>query len=614
MVLSTWNQSSVGGSPLYNLYTPNNYVSGCTATAMAQVLRFHVYPTASVGTSPFSIQVCNTATTRALRGGNGAGGPYDWANMILNPDSSVTPEQRAAIGALVADAGVAAHMNYCSGGSGASISDAATAFRTTFGYANAVCALPSGGDAAIGRSALINSSVDAGYPVIVSIYSSSSGHAIVCDGYGYNASTMYHHMNMGWGGYSDAWYNLPTVGGYSTVSYCAYNIFPASTGEIISGRITDESGAPVSGAVVTAARAAGGSYTATSNARGVYALRFVPSASTYTLSVSHPDYAFGTRQVTNATSSNYSSTTGNVWGMDFTGISGPRGSLSVIITPESLANVGAQWSIDGGAWNASGAMVSNVAARAHTIRFKGVPGWMEPQPVSVTVAANVTTARTAAYRELGTRGGSLLAMGFPVAVSGPHGEYAYAFPSPTLSTDWLNTNNASLSWSPTGGVETFYGMALARCFSLALTKSDYANVDVTVRLRLRENYANKNAAGIYVRGNPGTQNSLGVWDSGYYFCLLNNGQVLVRKFTAGSVVTELSSGFLQTTNYIPSDWNDVRVVADNSTLSFYVNGAKVFATTDTALKSGKVGIEFYDGSPYSYSGWLDVDQVTLKNF
>ena len=47
-----------------------------------------------------------------LRGGNGTGGPYNWGNMALFPDSGMNLTQRKALGALAFDAGVSVNMNY----------------------------------------------------------------------------------------------------------------------------------------------------------------------------------------------------------------------------------------------------------------------------------------------------------------------------------------------------------------------------------------------------------------------------------------------------------------------------------------------------------------------
>ena len=89
LVGSTWSQSTVAGANCYNYYTPNNYVCGCVATAMAQLVRFHSFPVAGVGTQSFFIYVNGSLQTRSLLGGNGSGGSYDWNNMPINPDSSI---------------------------------------------------------------------------------------------------------------------------------------------------------------------------------------------------------------------------------------------------------------------------------------------------------------------------------------------------------------------------------------------------------------------------------------------------------------------------------------------------------------------------------------------
>ena len=42
LMSSTWGQSTVGSLNTWNYYTPNNWVCGCVATAMAQLMRFHL--------------------------------------------------------------------------------------------------------------------------------------------------------------------------------------------------------------------------------------------------------------------------------------------------------------------------------------------------------------------------------------------------------------------------------------------------------------------------------------------------------------------------------------------------------------------------------------------
>ena len=46
------------------------------------------------------------------------------------------------------------------------------------------------------RNNMVNPNLDASHPVLFGISRPGGGHAIVGDGYGYNASTLYHHLNM----------------------------------------------------------------------------------------------------------------------------------------------------------------------------------------------------------------------------------------------------------------------------------------------------------------------------------------------------------------------------------------------------------------------------------
>ena len=348
LVQSRWSQeTSYGNNACYNYYTPQwdgqqpvwyiadpaNYPCGCVATAMAQLMRFYQHPVAGVGTATFPVSVCGWSTSRALRGGNGLGGSYFWSQMVLVPSSSTTAVQREAIGALCYDAGVSVNMDYCYNGSGTDLLLAGNAFRNTFGYANATKGHNGGADIGTGLNAMVNPNLDAGYPVLLGVLGYyAGGHAIVCDGYGYNVSSLYHHLNLGWAGTDDAWYALPnietSVYTFSLVRKCIYNVFVTGSGEIISGRVRDGYGNPVSGASVTATRTGGGSYSASTNPRGVFALAKVLAASQYTITVAKAGYTFPTRVVTTGTSTDNGSVSGNVWIPDFVGTGFAVGSIT----------------------------------------------------------------------------------------------------------------------------------------------------------------------------------------------------------------------------------------------------------------------------------------------
>jgi hypothetical protein len=342
-IQSRWDQETICyGCPTmfacFNYYTPpyaagtiGNYPCGCNSTAWAQIMRYFQYPTQPVGTMSFSIEVDGVATTRALRGGDGLGGPYNWNQMPLVPDERTTEEERQAIGALTADIGAASHTSYSgvsAGGSAGWLSD--SELKSVFQFANAI--MESGLSSRLGDE--VNANMDAKLPVYLTVWSESDGHAMVCDGYGYNLSTLYHHLSLGWSGSGDAWYNLPNVAAFTSVGAFFYNIFTNGTGEIISGRVVAGNSVPLFSATVTATRAGGGEYTATTDTNGIYALVKVPSASQYSLTVTKMGFIATNASFSTGTSS--LGDCGNVWGADIALI--PEiGPPSIVRQPESQA-------------------------------------------------------------------------------------------------------------------------------------------------------------------------------------------------------------------------------------------------------------------------------------
>jgi hypothetical protein len=212
---------------------------------MAQLMRHHQHPATGIGVNEFTIRVDNVEQTAYTRGGDGSGGPYQWSDMVLAHDCSTSEMQRQAIGTLCYDAGVAVKMGYSTGASSASTYAATEAFKTVFKYSHAVrgynwdSVSKDFHNIGPGLNGMVNPNRDAGNPVILAIVREDGGHAVLCDGYGYNSSTLYHHLNMGWYGKYDAWYNLPTIDSdppYNIITECIYNIFTSDSGEIISGR------------------------------------------------------------------------------------------------------------------------------------------------------------------------------------------------------------------------------------------------------------------------------------------------------------------------------------------------------------------------------------------
>src|SRR5574344_348550 len=342
LVKSRWGQDinsiySNYGDPCYNYYVTNRYVSGCAATALAQMIRFHRYPSASVDRHSKTCAVNGVQKSFQM-----IGGVYDYDKMKLVPedcpsvswyDGGATEAERQEIGKLTYDCGVAMQMNWTSQGSSAGGAAANQPLTNIFRYANAKTTTYESGltDAAYLKK-VIYSNLDGGYPVLLSIDGSSGGHPVVADGYGYAGEVLYTHLNMGWSGVEDVWYALPEVTtsqfAFNIIKGVVYNIFPTNRGEIVSGRVTDSFGYAVEGASVSIAHNGVLKGSATTSSSGIYAF-VVDSGKSYVVTASYEN-ASAVASATTLTSvdsyvtlnvGSYSTdgkavTCGNVWGCD----------------------------------------------------------------------------------------------------------------------------------------------------------------------------------------------------------------------------------------------------------------------------------------------------------
>ena len=343
LVQSKWSQAAACGEYCYNYYTPFHNPAGCVATAMAQLMRYHEHPTDPIGVHEFMISVSGSRGEQKAytRGGDGLGGPYDWNAMVLRPEyncGALSEANRQAIGALCYDAGVAIETAYTSNNSGAMMPDVKEALVSVFQYSSAVLGYDPESGIHSGLMEMINPNLDAGAPVILAVSNPLDAilaHALVCDGYGYQSTTLYHHLNMGWHSVDDAWYNLPDINGvkarYSVVFTCIYNIFTTGKGEIISGRVLDPAGQPIVNARVFAERGDGATHTAATDERGIYALVNLDSDAAYMVWPQADGCVFSSRSVETRRSRDNSGLSGNRWGVDFYAESAPNPPAAKLI-------------------------------------------------------------------------------------------------------------------------------------------------------------------------------------------------------------------------------------------------------------------------------------------
>lgn len=269
LVKTRWGQGSRGGYPCFNYYTPGRYQCGCVATAMAQVMRYHRWPDAShpVNASAFRCYVGGVETNLTMQGGI-----YEWGDMPTDADGDRISNDvhRQSIGKLTGDVGISVRMYYTGVASSAFAILTANAFTETwrFGqatYFNDEFGYLAGGNSDANRRKVMTkvffSNFDSGCPVVLGISGKSSsggdtGHCVVADGYGYDGGTDFVHLNFGWSGSGDLWYNLPSVGvssfDFDQVDEIVYNIFPTggTSCATLSGRVLDQFGRAVVGASV----------------------------------------------------------------------------------------------------------------------------------------------------------------------------------------------------------------------------------------------------------------------------------------------------------------------------------------------------------------------------
>lgn len=186
-----WNQMAP-----FNKYTPNNYVTGCVATAGAIVMKHHGYPAKGTGSHSYTWNG-QTLTANFEH-------TYDWASMPVKYDGT-NDADFDGVARLMADLGVAVEMNYAKDGSGSYIGDLVTALQKYYGYSklsHLMAIEDVGAEAWNGR---LREEIDANRPVL---YAASDpargGHAFVIDGYKDESFS----VNWGWGGYCDGFYQI----------------------------------------------------------------------------------------------------------------------------------------------------------------------------------------------------------------------------------------------------------------------------------------------------------------------------------------------------------------------------------------------------------------------
>jgi len=225
LMTTTWNQA-----PRYNAMCPYSAtdsahaVTGCVATATAQVMKYWNHPVQGHGRHFYE---CPTFGPLVVDFDT----LYQWDSM---PDAlgwGSSASEIHAVAQLMYHIGVAVEMVYGVGSSGAYVTayegynlpSSERALREHFRYSPMLHAIYKYSYSDADWDSLIRNEIIHGRPVLYSGSDASSGHAFVLDGF--DSLGMF-HVNWGWGGWNDGYYTTDSlspgaggIGGNATYTF-----------------------------------------------------------------------------------------------------------------------------------------------------------------------------------------------------------------------------------------------------------------------------------------------------------------------------------------------------------------------------------------------------------
>lgn len=194
----------------------NTYkLAGCGPVAMAQVVNYHRYPSMSPDGKY----------------------EYDWSQMFHSLTSNVQKEGIVAVSKLISDCGVSSFTEYGDERSSTSLSYIMGAMKRLFGYSNYMSIYNRSDFETPKRDSLyrqlIFSELKAGRPVLYrGTNEKGEGHLFIIDG----CKKGKVHVNMGWGGNDNGYYELSDLRGYGQQHWMlvdvADNSYQAETKEV----------------------------------------------------------------------------------------------------------------------------------------------------------------------------------------------------------------------------------------------------------------------------------------------------------------------------------------------------------------------------------------------
>lgn len=250
-----WGQGNMY-NPTYNYYCPQDVngrysVTGCVATAMAQIMRYYQFPRKATGSARYWLKNQLHGSDRSimpnvqLKVDFDTMEPFDYSlmpNQTYDNSGHYTwsSEQMKEIARLSYYAGVSVKMGYTPDGSGAVSANVPTAMNRYFKYQLGSLVYRTAQNQSqymtrLRARLLDNNVLYMGGSSLVGQGADAAGHAWVCCGYQENDTNQY-WMNWGWEGSGNGFYNLGTNNMY--ISSQGYNF--NQNQEFIDGMIPGE--------------------------------------------------------------------------------------------------------------------------------------------------------------------------------------------------------------------------------------------------------------------------------------------------------------------------------------------------------------------------------------
>lgn len=215
LVKTHWNQDEPFNRMCPAYYIEENEIlpTGCVATAVAQVMNYYEYPSRGKGEISYSYYQANDPASRTDISVDFSQSTYDWDNMLddytryydanKNIINEYNDTEAEAVALLMRDCGASVLMTYALDGSGALDFNIPYGIATHFGYKSSLYIRSAMTDAQfIGK---IEDELDNGRPLVFCGSGTAGGHCFVADGYDSNGLL---HINWGWGGLSDGWFDI----------------------------------------------------------------------------------------------------------------------------------------------------------------------------------------------------------------------------------------------------------------------------------------------------------------------------------------------------------------------------------------------------------------------